>query len=269
MAEFSVSRRRVSRAIDHHEALAALWNSLPSEELCSFWPRIDPDGNGSIRAINVKPIPDEFSLRLGEMLYQLRSALDACIYQATVYGPEPITLQNESSLEFPITNDPKEFVKLAKRRLWGLPAELIIGIESVQPYNTPANLPAEKLVAKNSRCLGILHDLARIDRHRKLHIVGSAPLQFEPVFTLPAAVSVKDVRITADKLLTEQSEIATFKLVGFRTGMNIQVNPNMTTNIGCTEPPEPCHPNDTFSERLTEILHTVNTIVSAFESHAF
>jgi hypothetical protein len=269
MPEFRVSRLRVSRAIDHNQALAELWNTIPPEDLCSFWPKVDPDGNGSIRVMNVKPLPDEFGLRLGEMLYQLRSALDACIYQATAYGSEPITPQNESSLEFPITNDPKEFLKLVKRRLWGLPLDLIIGIESVQPYNTPTIYPAEKLVAKNSRCLGILHDLARIDRHRKLHMVGSAPLQFEPIFTLPAGVSVKDVRITADKLLTEQSEIATYKLIGFKTGMNIHVNPNMTTNIGCTEPPEPCHPNDTFAERLTEIINTVHSIVSIFEAYSF
>lgn len=248
--------------------MARFWNSIPTEELCSFWPRIDPDGNGSIRAVGIKPVPDEFSLRLGEMLYQLRSALDACIYQATVYATKSDPPAKEESLEFPITNDPDEFPRLAKRRLWGLPQEVKDGIERVQPYNAPS-LPPEEMVNNINRCLGILNDLARKDRHRRLHVVGSLPLSFLPLFRLPEGVSVVDVKTHAEGVLQEQAEIATFRLVGFRRGMKVQVNPNMATNIGCDEPPVPCHSTDTFDRRLSAIINAANSIVSAFENYNF
>lgn len=252
----------------HDDELAHLWNSIPNEELCSFWPRVDPDGNGLIRATGVKPIPSDFSLRLGEMLYQLRSTLDACIYQATIYATRSDPPPKETSLEFPITNDPKEFPQLAKRRLWGLPQDLQDAIERVQPYNTP-KLPPKQMVFNINRCLGILNDLSRKDRHRRLHVVGSLPLTFKPLFFLPAGVSVVDVQTKTDGLLEEQAEIATFRLIGFRSGMNIQVNPNMSTNIGCTEPPPACHANDTFGQRLTEIINAVHSVVVAFENYNF
>lgn len=252
----------------HNEELAHLWNSIPNEELCSFSPRIDPNGTGQIRAIGVKPIPSEFSLRLGEMLYQLRSALDACIYQATVYATQSDPPPKETSLEFPITNDAKEFLQLAKRRLWGLPQNLKDAIERMQPYNTP-QMPPEQMVSSINRCLGILNDLSRKDRHRRLHVVGSLPLTFEPLFSLPKGISVVDVQTKTDGLLEEQAEIATFRLIGFRSGMKIKVNPNMSTNIGCSEPPPACHANDTFAQRLTEIIKTVNSVVVAFENYNF
>lgn len=253
----------------HNEELARLWNSIPAGELCSFLPRIDPQGNGSIRAVRVKPIPDEFSLRLGEMLYQLRSALDACVYQAAVLTTKSDPPPKETGLEFPITNDRDEFPKLAKRRLGGLPPDLVSEIEKVQPYNIPTNLPQKKLISNINRCLGILNDLARKDRHRKLHIVGSAPLRFEPLFSLPDGVRVVDVQTNASTLLEEQAEIATFKLIGFRGSVNIKVNPNMMTSIGCTEPPPPCDASDTFAQRLTEIINAVGHIIFAFENHHF
>jgi len=268
MAGFHVSRLRLSRAKAHDDDLAQLWNSIPSEDLCSFSPRIDPSGTGQILAVGVKPIPSEFSLRLGEMLYQLRSALDACIYQATIYATKSDPPPKETSLEFPITNDPKEFPQLAKRRLWGLPQDLQDAIEHVQPYNTP-QLPPELMVSNINRCLGILNDLSRKDRHRRLHVVGSLPLTFEPLFYLPEGVSVVDVQTKTDGLLEEQAEIATFRLIGFRSGMSIQVNPNMSTNIGCTEPPPACHVNDTLGQRIAEIINTVDAVIVAFENYKF
>lgn len=202
------------------------------------------------------------------MLYQLRSALDACIYQATIYATKSDPPPKETTLEFPITNDPKEFPQLAKRRLWGLPRDVQDAIERVQPYNTP-QLPPEQMVSNINRCLGILNDLSRKDRHRRLHVVGSLPLIFEPLFSLPEGVSVVDVQTKADGLLEENAEIATFHLIGFRSGMKIEVNPNMTTNIGCTEPPPACHANDTLGQRIAEIINAVNSVIVAFESYNF
>ncbi len=74
MAEFRVGRLRYERAKKHGEQLAQMWNTLPDEYLCKLKPRVGPDGKrGELLVVDVNPVPDEFSLCLGEMLYQLRS----------------------------------------------------------------------------------------------------------------------------------------------------------------------------------------------------
>jgi hypothetical protein len=109
MKPFSVARSRLNRAKTHSEALAELWNSIPAEEVFGVRAKITPDGRGTIRLTRVKPIAEEFSLLLGEMFYQLRSALDACIYQAMVYATGQNPPPKESQLEFPITSDASGF----------------------------------------------------------------------------------------------------------------------------------------------------------------
>lgn len=268
MAEFRVSRLRLQRAKEHSEALATLWNKLPTDKLCELWPRVHPSGFGEIRVIGAKPVPDEFSLRLGELLYQLRSALDACIYRATAYSLNRDPPPRENSLEFPITNDPAEFPKLRKRRLWGLSNDIQDGLELVQPYNTPL-LPPEQLVSNVNRNLGLLHELARKDRHRKLHVVGSMPLRIDPEFQLPPGVRVISVKTDANQLIEVNTVIAKFQLEGFKSGMQLQLNPHLATNIGCSEPPPACCPEDTFPRRLAEMMNAVHSVISAFENYKF
>jgi len=117
MGAYDVARLRLRRAIAHGEHLAQLWNSLPTEYLCTPKARVGPNGYGDLIVTNVGEIPEELPLLLGELLYQLRSALDACIYQATIYATNQDPPPNEGKLEFPITHDPKEWKRLAGRRL--------------------------------------------------------------------------------------------------------------------------------------------------------
>jgi hypothetical protein len=211
-------------------------------------------------------VPAEFSLILGEQLYQLRSALDACIYQATVYPTGRNPPPNLGQLEFPITWDKNEWPGLVKRRLKGLPVRIKQGIESVQPFNS-IHLDPRAQLKHTGRSLGILHDLARKDRHRQLHIVGSWPRQVNPIFDLPEGVAVDSVETMAPSVLNEGAVIVRFYLNGFVSGMKFVVNPQMRTSIGCDEPPPPCDPSDTFDNRLTEMLNAVGSVIAAFEQN--
>jgi hypothetical protein len=251
--------------------LADMWNALPDEYLCKIKVRMTDGSHGQIEVEEVNPVPDEFALLLGEMLYQSRAALDACIYQATAYHTGKFPPDKETSLEYPITSDATEFPKLVQRRLWGLPQDVIDGIEMGQPFNVP-NTTGKALMETTNRNLAILNDLARKDRHRALHVVGSLPIRIVPQFRLPEGVSVKNLNINAGpQLLTDGTVLATFELNGFQsgTGMQVGVSAGMATGIGCLEPPAPCCPEDTFSARLGGILGAVSTIVSAFENYNF
>lgn len=260
--EYEVARLRLKRAISHGERLAQLWNDLPSDYLCTPKAKMtDANGHGVLVATNIGEIPDELPLLLGELLYQLRSALDACIYQAAVYATGQNPPPDEGRLEFPITTNSSEWPDLVRRRLSALPAPIQNAIESVQPYNNQS-LPPDEMVRSINRSLGILHDLARKDRHRKLHIVGSWPLGMKPDFI---GVTVDSFEVLPPSVLKEGTVMAKFSVSGL--GGLVSFNPNLRTNIGSDEPPPPCHPSDTFDRRLTEMINAVGSVIAAFETH--
>jgi hypothetical protein len=268
MKPFEVSRLRLNRAKEHGKSLAKIWNSIPAEYFFEIDAKANPlTGRGEICTVGVGAIPDEFSLLLGEQLYQLRSALDGCTYQAVIYATGKNPPPNESKLEFPICLDLGEFKKQAKRRLTDLPQNLQDGIERIQPYNAPSLTPDE-MVKNLNRSLGILNDLARKDRHRKLHVVGAWPYHFRPIFNnLPPGVAVHDLEVMPPGLLGEGSVLATFRLSGYTPGMPISVNPRLSTQLGCNEPPAPISAEDTFDKRLAEMMNTVNSVITAFENY--
>lgn len=99
MGIYAVARSRVNRAKAHGERLAQLWNEIPTEHLLKPKALADPNGDGIIFAAGVGEVPEELPLLLGEQLYQLRSALDACIYQATIYATKQDPPPDEGKLE--------------------------------------------------------------------------------------------------------------------------------------------------------------------------
>jgi hypothetical protein len=267
MGQYPVARLRLQRAIAHGESLSRLWNEIPTGELCT--PKaelIDHDGNGVLRATQVGSIPDELPLLLGEQLYQLRSALDACLYQAAIYATKSDPPPDEGKLEFPITNDQKEWPNLVKRRLAVLPVEIQGAIKGVQPFLAPF-LPPPEMVKNINRSLGFLHELARKDRHRKLHIMGSWPMDLDPIFTLPNGVIVDYLHVLPPSVLKEGTIMVEFHLKGFKGGEQISVNPQLRTTIGCDDLPAPCDPSDTFDKRLAEMINAVGSVIYAFEQH--
>lgn len=266
MGIYAVARSRVNRAKAHGERLAQLWNEIPTEHLLKPKALAGPDGHGVIFAAGVGEVPEELPLLLGEQLYQLRSALDACIYQATIYATKQDPPPDEGKLEFPVTSDPTEWPNIVKRRLAALPTKIQDAIKSVQPFNNPT-LPPEKMTESINRSLGILHELARKDRHRKLHIVGSWPLDMNPEFNLPDGVTLDSLEILPPSVLREGAIFARFHLTNFIPGTQIPMNPNLRTTIGCDEAPVACHPTDTFGKRLTEMINAVHSVVYAFEQN--
>lgn len=243
-----------------------MWNALPAEEVFGVKAKINSDGHGVIHLTSVMPFPDNFPLVLGEMLYQLRSALDACIYQGAVYASHKTPPPDENKLEFPITSDAAGFAKLAKQKMSPLPQKIQNAIEKIQPYHIPS-VPPEEMVKDIGRSLGILNDLARKDRHRKLHLAGPIPIKLKPTLMLPPGVKMTSMKIMEPKVLESNTILASFELKGFVMGMKTTANPGLVTTIGVNEPPPPCHANDTFDRRIVEMMNAVNSVIVAFERY--
>lgn len=174
---FKNSRARLDRAYLHFEAIQSEWNSILGNE--SAGPAIRQDKNSGWHILSANLTPDsigkiasnQLSLEVGEMVYQLRAALDGLIWDVVTYmqGTEPPSDANR--LEFPI-RPIGEFKKCAFHK-FPFPQKLIEWMETIQlgAAIKSADDPDYGLQAT----LEDIHDLARFDRHRRLRIVAVVP----------------------------------------------------------------------------------------------
>lgn len=124
-------------------------------------------------------------LILGEYAYQLRAALDGLIWDAITFeqgGTEPPADANR--LEFPILNGKIRDFQSCAFHNFPFPEKLKAWLESIQPDSAekPEGHPDRGLAG----ALEDIHNLARLDRHRRLRIVAAFPTEllanfvFEP-----------------------------------------------------------------------------------------
>jgi hypothetical protein len=261
---FETCRQRIDRAEAHLRAVAEFWGSLMKEEPYSAFVRVDDDGTGRIW---VQPqydrLPHAIALYIGEALYQLRAALDASVYGAAVMETGQDPPPDEEKLEFPICASPEDFEK-ASWKIRPLSEERRRIIEAVQPYRTPDIAP-ELMVFNVNRTLGILHDWARKDRHRKLHVVGSWGSDASPKVRFPEGVRLVSMTTYSAGFLEEQNEVAAFVLDGFVPGMKVEANPDMTIEIALDESPPPCAATDSLGNRLRAMVISTRLVTKAIE----
>lgn len=257
---------RILRADLHSRAGAKLWNEFLFDpdwgEPYSPSVHVDDDGQGSIWVSITRPLPTEISLEFGEFLYQMRAALDACVYEAACMETRRRPPPDEEQLQFPIDDSSDRFN--GHRRYMGplsdKPREII---ESVQPYMAPADLPDDMWIYNFNRSFGILNDWARIDRHRHLHVAASWASNISPTLIVPDGVTVLELDILSDGFyLDDYAEIARFRVDGWEpSAMTMQANPNLTFDIAINEPPPPIHDNDTIAKRFVGIRIAVSHVV--------
>jgi hypothetical protein len=96
-----------------------------------------------------KPLPHDLSVRVGEILHNLRSALDNMLAEIVV----TVAKRSDTKVEFPFGRDFSEFeAALGKQKK--LPADAVELIKALKPYNGGDPL------------LWMLHSVNRQDKHR-------------------------------------------------------------------------------------------------------
>jgi hypothetical protein len=268
MSQFQACRDRIERATAHREALRQLWDDWAEEDPYGLSIDVQDDGTGifSVEPRNY-PMPHDWALELGEILYHLRAALDGAIYQSAIIesGQNPPPKPNH--LEFPIYTSPSEFSKYADRKIGSISAKCREFIESVQPFHTP-DLQPELMVRNVNRNLRIINDWARKDRHRTLHVVGAWASRAKPQLRLPSGATLQHLHITGDGFLDDRREIARFAIEGYVRGMKVEGNPDLMIDVAVNEEPKPVAENDTLGNRLTGMIQTTGIIILAMEKLA-
>lgn len=256
---------RVERAEAHSKALSESWNSFLEDDTYSVESCVYHDGTG---AIFVTPkygisFPTSFSFQLGELLYQLRAALDGCVYAAAILDSGGKVPAKPDRLEFPVCDSHVQFAYNA-RKIAPLSEQRRLLIEAVQPYNTP-KIPAEFMIGNYNRSLLILNDWARKDRHRRLHVVGSWASGATPKLRIPAGTRLVSMKAIGGAFLKDKCKIADFRIEGWKPSMNVQANPDLFIDVALDEAPPPCAANDTFGARVTSMIHTVGVVIKGVE----
>lgn len=233
MHRFIDSQRRIERAVMHGNTLVAEWNTLLKPD--DFQYRIEHKGDGtSVLIGRFKDAPkNDLALELGEFFYQLRAALDGLIFTAAEILSAPERPAHENRLEFPIYDSHARFENCP---VWNgpFPQELKDWLQTVQPYN--ATVPTDPNTAEYRRMLKLLHDCARKDRHRRLHIIGTIPVETRIAFNPP--IPDAQVQFLNPNMLEGEAELVKLRISEKDwTTPNIYFNANITLNISIAEMP--------------------------------
>ena len=223
---FAGARERIRRARAHRATIAKAWNRFIENDPFQTSVRVSPDGTGRV-ALGPTPLPEGLALDIGELLYQLRSALNSVVYDAAILETGKDPPPGAHLLEFPICENKGQF-DAAARKLGPLAPERRALVELLQPYNQPDHLEPHELPYNFNRGLAILNEWSRIDRHRRLHVVGAWASGASPKVLLPEAAQVKAWRIPEAPFFLEarqETEVAEFEIDGWHPGMQAASEP--------------------------------------------
>jgi hypothetical protein len=160
--EVRLLHARLDRAEEHYRSFGRIWAEYLDQRPHALDRTVEPDGTIATRLRRVTSLPAELSVVFGELLYELRAVLDNCLYAVAVLVSGQNPPPSASRLEWPIRETRAEWDSQVSRYR-DLPPEIIGALEAIQPYQ--AQLP-------DWNSLRILHNLARIDRHRTPHGLG-------------------------------------------------------------------------------------------------
>jgi hypothetical protein len=123
-----------------------------------------------LRVLN--PIPERWSLLVGDVVANLRDALDHAFWAAAVHHSG--VPARPTQVAFPIYTSETKFIREARKRLSSLVApEVWEIVELVQPYHDSSRAHIDPLE--------VLRFLSNVDKHRAVHIVENVQVSLGPV----------------------------------------------------------------------------------------
>ena len=162
MTDFTSATAKIARADDQIKALVS-----DLDAYCTFIKgqidhEIDKDANTQVWVYRgtTPDAPIEWSVRIGEILYNLRSVLDHMIWQLVRANGQKPGRDNQ----FPVVNEQNNWLNSSQRKLKGVGASARKAVRQLQPYTGGINLPFDV------SAFWTLHGLCNIDKHRHLNL---------------------------------------------------------------------------------------------------
>lgn len=262
MQLFPDSVKRLNRAVSHYNAAYAELVKFVQPDAHEVIVEIDESGTRSIAKTRLPGPPEnEVALELGEFFYQLRAALDSLIYQTSIYSEGVDPPSNKNRVEFPICIDKEKFNSNPVNSS-PFPHELRDWIFSIQPYVTRnIHNPNHKL----GHYLEILHDCARIDRHRRLHLVGTASFDVGVEFETSPEITISEIERVDGNVLESEAIFLTFRIEGMRPGKEYKIRLKSSFELHITIENLPVPAGGNMGNELLAILHSVDFVIRFFK----
>lgn len=121
-----------------------------------------PDSPEQIIRLHAEDTPDVFALVIGDALHTMRSGLDQLAYALSEAHTDPLDPEVVEKIEFPIFGDRPMNPGERERKIGAMHPDAAAIIEGLQPHLRGEDYADDPL--------WVLYDLARIDRHRLLHL---------------------------------------------------------------------------------------------------
>jgi hypothetical protein len=171
---------KLARGVKHLESISEEVNGLVASAACGIIPDFNSEPGFLVIKAYMRETPSPMcSVYVGEALYHLRSALDHLVCHLTESNGQVVT----NKTGFPIFLKRDEFRDASgnltppvRRLIGGLSLEQQALIEAEQPFQGKFGAPADDP-------LWWLYGLSNFDRHRFIHLVGSATLIAHDDFT--------------------------------------------------------------------------------------
>ena len=185
---FSGIRLKLQRAYDQISALkgeiVAFLDGDPYEPAIDFHTRARTPKllvEAEIRMIVKRPCPPSWSVIIGEIIHNLRSALDHCVYQLVIHDTDAPPASRDKT-QFPITLTPEQFQAQSPTMLKGVGGDGATLIKASQPFSTGDN---------DKSPLWQLNQLSNFDKHRTIHLTGATLESFD--FSFPPIVNPGEI----------------------------------------------------------------------------
>lgn len=181
--EIDGARRKYERALEHMEALLDARERVNALE--PFAVEVDPEPDGGPHAVRVVVRADidllRFSIIFGDLLHNLRSALDHAVWLVACRSTPVVDLwarRTAPNIMFPITQDPASFQRRPLKRFVAEDAWVVL--DQLQPYHD--TITGQGLDRLNRFC--------NVDKHRVL-IAGVGQVDLSTVRFRPAAIDIE------------------------------------------------------------------------------
>jgi hypothetical protein len=149
-------RAKVARGLEHLLALDEKLHAYQDTDPLDLHRQVQADGETSIFTLHVTtPPPLELSVMVGDVVHQLRSAVDHIANSLVLAAGNTPT----SRTVFPVLLEPPPG---GLRVIGGVTDEALAAVAEVQPYQRQSR--------REEHPMWVLHRLANVDKHRNLHL---------------------------------------------------------------------------------------------------
>ncbi len=245
MTNFKVIDAKINRAGDQTNSLKTDMEMFCTGIQQSIAHEVREDTNEQAWVFQGKTpeVPIVWSVRLGEILYNLRSTLDHLVWQLVLANGENPGRHNA----FPIVNAAVDWQK-EERKLKGVAPDVKAMIRRLQPYTGGINLPFDV------SALWTLHSLCNIDKHRYLNLVTIVPNVYGISYEKPEGSPNLQGHSNAGKI--EKNKV----LLGFNNAL-ATINPTFKLDICFEDVQDPEVSAGTVPSILHECLAAVRGTV--------